>query len=551
MLRPKLLDTIKDYSIRQFAKDGLSGVIVGVVALPLAIAFAIASGVTPEKGIYTAIVAGFIISLLGGSRVQIGGPTGAFVIIVYGIIQQYGYNGLLIATMLAGIMMVIFGVAKLGAIIKFIPHSLIVGFTLGIALLIFTGQISDFLGLGLTKLPADFADKLEAMASNISKVNPYAVAIALGTIAISWLTSRFTKRVPGSLIALLAASAAAYFLQLPVETIGSRFGSIPNTLPVPVFPAIDFKTVRSLLNPAFTIAMLGSIESLLSAVVSDGMIGSKHRSNMEIVAQGAANIVSPLFGGIPATGAIARTATNVRNGGRTPIAGIIHAATLLFIMLFFGKLVAYIPMACLAGILVVVAYHMSEWKSVISIIKVSKGSALVMGVTFALTVLVDLTAAIEIGLILATFVFIRNMSVQTSVSLIKPLEEDDEENEGDYAEVQRYQLALPSGAIIYEVNGPLFFGAVYKFSEALAEMDRIPRMLILHMQNVPIVDSTGIHALDESFRGLKKKGTKLILCGLQPQVQEKLARAGLLEGIPAENICKSLEDAIVRAQNLS
>lgn len=550
MLRPKLLDTLKNYSKTQFAKDIFAGIVVGIVALPLAIAFAIASGVGPERGIYTAVIAGFIISAFGGSRVQIGGPTGAFVIIVYGIVQQYGMNGLLVATMLAGAILVVFGLAKLGSIIKFIPHSLIVGFTFGIAVLIFTGQLSDFMGLGIKDLPADFTDKLEVIARHFSDANVFACLIASGTVALIWGLGRINRRIPGSLIALLAASAAVYFLKLPVETIGSRFGEIPNSLPAPSLPSIDPKTVKHLLNPAFTIAMLGAIESLLSAVVADGMIGSKHRSNMELVAQGAANIASPLFGGIPATGAIARTAANVKTGGRTPVAGMAHAVVLLLILMFFGKMVSYIPLACLAGVLAVVAYHMSEWRSVLSIIRVSRGSALVMFVTFALTVLVDLTAAIEIGLIIATFVFIRNMSVHTNVSMIKPIEEDDDGQETGYEDVQRYQLALPSGSIIYDINGPLFFGAVYKFREALSETGKAPKIIILQMENVPVVDSTGIHALEESFKVLKRSGACIILSGLQPQVREKLERAGLLGKIDALNITRTLEDAIIRAQKI-
>jgi SulP family sulfate permease len=553
MFRPKLFDTLQKYSITQFTRDGLSGLVVGIVALPLAIAFAIASGATPDKGIYTAVIAGFIISVLGGSRVQIGGPTGAFVIIVYGIIHQYGYPGLLLATIIAGIILVIFGIAKLGSVIKFIPHSVITGFTLGIALLIFTGQFSDFFGLGLQNLPADFIDKMGVMARHAEQANPYAIFAAVATIGIILVTGKVSPRLPGSLIALVAVAFPVYYFNIPVETIGSRFGAIPHHLPSPSFPVVDLKTIKHLLSPAFSIAMLGAIESLLSAVVADGMIGSKHRSNTELVAQGVANIVTPLFGGLPATGAIARTATNIKNGGRTPVAGIVHAIVLLAIMLFFGALVGYIPLACLAGILMVVAYHMSEWRSALSIMRISRGSALVMMVTFALTVFVDLTAAIEIGLIVSMFVFVRNMAQQTSVSYTLPLldeEERAEEGESDYASVQSFQVALPKGAVLYEINGPLFFGAVYKFREAMAEISRPPKVLILQLQQVPVIDSTGVRALQEAFKALRKKGTRFILCGMQPGVRERLERAGIQEFVDTENSCEGLPEAVARAQAL-
>lgn len=548
MLRPKLFDTLKDYSRRQFIKDLIAGVVVAIVALPLAIAFAIASGVTPEKGLYTAIIAGFIISFFGGSRVQVGGPTGAFVVIVYGIVQQYGYNGLVMATIMAGIILIIFGLCKLGAVIKFIPYSVTVGFTLGIALLIFTGQISDFLGLGLHNLPADFADKMTVVGAHLSSISIEAVSIGIMTGLIIFFSGRITRRIPGSLLAIIAASAAVYFLKLPVETIGSRFGAIPNTFTAPSMPHFDFKAIRGLLNPAFTIAMLGAIESLLSAVVADGMIGGKHRSNMELVAQGAANVLSPIFGGIPATGAIARTATNVKNGGRTPVAGIVHAVMLTLLMLFFGKLVGYIPMACLAGILMVVAYHMSEWRSALSIVRTSRSAALVLIATFCLTVLVDLTVAIEVGLILATLVFIRNMSIHTNISMVIP--DDDDEAEPEFSDIQKRQNDLPRDAVMYEINGPLFFGAVYKFREALSGISKQPKVLIVQMQLVPVVDSTGVQMLKESFAAMKKHGTAFILSGLQPQVRGTLERSGLIERMPPQDVCASLDEALARAKEI-
>jgi SulP family sulfate permease len=403
MFRPKLFETLKNYSRLQFSKDLLAGLIVGIVALPLAIAFAIASGVSPEKGLYTAVIAGFIISAMGGSRVQIGGPTGAFIVIVYGIVQAHGINGLIIATFMAGIMLVIMGFARLGSVIKFIPHPLIVGFTSGIALIIFSSQIKDFFGLDMGTVPADFLDKWKGYIHSFRSISYEAMLIAALTVAIVFLWPKITHKIPGSLIAILITTTAVHVLHLPVETIGSRFGNIPSSLPTPAIPKLDFSTIKNLIQPAFTIALLGGIESLLSAVVADGMIGGNHKSNMELVAQGTANIFSSIFGGIPATGAIARTATNVKNGGRTPVAGIVHAITLLLIMLFVGKWAALIPMATLAGILVVVAYNMSEWESFVSIIKGPRSDAAVLLTTFLLTVLVDLTVAIEIGMILAVF----------------------------------------------------------------------------------------------------------------------------------------------------
>ena len=403
MFKPKIIDTLKNYSRAQFYKDAVAGVIVGVVALPLAIAFAIASGVSPEKGLFTAIVAGFIISALGGSRVQIGGPTGAFIVVVYGIVQQFGVNGLIIATFIAGVLLIIMGIAKLGNVIKFIPYPLIVGFTTGIAVIIFSSQVKDFLGLKMGGVPADFISKWIAYGYHVSSANFYALAIGVFTLLAILLWPKVTHKVPGSIIAIIVTTFAVRFFNLPVETIGSRFGAIPSSLPHPVIPGVSLATFQQLIRPAFTIALLGSIESLLSAVVSDGMMGGNHRSNTELIAQGIANIFSSVFGGIPATGAIARTATNIKNGGRTPVAGIIHALTLLVIMLFVGKWAALIPMATLAGVLLVVAWHMSEAENFISVLKGSKSDAIVLLTTFLLTVFIDLTVAIEIGMILAAF----------------------------------------------------------------------------------------------------------------------------------------------------
>lgn len=403
MFKPKIFDTLPNYNLQQFYKDLIAGVIVGIVALPLAIAFAIASGVSPEKGLFTAIIAGFIISAFGGSRVQIGGPTGAFIVVVYGIVQQYGVDGLIIATLLAGIMLMLMGFARFGSVIKFIPHPLIVGFTTGIAVIIFSSQVKDFFGLSMGTVPADFIEKWQVYFQHFSSINWYAVAIGLGSVLIILFSPKLTRVVPGSLIAIILATIAVQAFHLPVETVGSRFGSIPSSLPVPSIPHLDWHIIKNMIQPAFTIAILGGIESLLSAVVADGMIGGNHKSNVELVAQGGANIASALFGGIPATGAIARTATNVKNGGRTPVAGIVHAITLLIIMLAVGKWATLIPMSCLAGVLVLVAYNMSEYETFLSIAKGSRSDAAVLITTFLLTVLFDLTLAIEVGMVLAVF----------------------------------------------------------------------------------------------------------------------------------------------------
>src|SRR5665213_12883 len=455
MFRPKLFDTLKNYTRKQFSNDVFAGIIVGIVALPLAIAFAIASGVTPEKGLITAVVAGFIISVMGGSRVQIGGPTGAFIVIVYGIVQTYGVNGLIVATFMAGIMLILMGFARLGTVIKFIPHPLIIGFTSGIALIIFSSQVKDFLGLKMGVVPADFIEKWRSYFMHMGSMNLYAFLIAIGTILIIILWPKVTQKIPGSLIAILVTTVAVQFLQLPVETIGSRFGVISSSFPTPEIPHIDFATFKHLVAPAFTIAILCAIESLLSAVVADGMIGGNHRSNMELVAQGTANIFSSLFGGIPATGAIARTATNVKNGGRTPVAGIVHAITLLLILLILGKWASYIPIANLAGILIVVAYNMSEWKIFRSVLKGPKGDVAVLLITFFLTVLIDLTVAIEIGMVLAVFLFMRNMIKFSDVSI---LTREIEDSEFGYDLVEG-KYTLPKDVEVFEITGPLFFGA--------------------------------------------------------------------------------------------
>jgi SulP family sulfate permease len=547
-LTPKLFDTLKNYSRQQAGKDILAGLIVGIVALPLAIAFAIASGVSPEKGLYTAIIAGFLISAFGGSKVQIGGPTGAFIVIVYGIVQTYGINGLILSTFIAGIMLILMGLIRLGSVIKYIPHPLIVGFTSGIALIIFSSQVKDFLGLQMGTVPAAFTDKWVAYADAVTSVNPYALALATATVLITLLWQKVTHKVPGSLIAIVATTAVVYFLKLPVETIGSRFGNIPASFPRPVMPHFDFATIRNLIQPAFTIALLGGIESLLSAVVADGMTGGRHRSNMELVAQGGANIFSALFGGIPATGAIARTATNIKNGGRTPVAGITHALVLLLIMLFVGHWAALIPMATLAGILVVVAYNMSEWESFLSVARGPRSDVVVLFTTFLLTVLVDLTVAIEIGMVLAAFLFLRNMIKSSEVSMLTREWQEGEEGERmDVAE----GLALPAQVEVFEISGPLFFGAAYKFKDAMKFIEHPPKILIIRMDKVPIIDATGIKVIAEVHKEAQQRGTKLILSEVtSSKVQEALQEARLQFAIGKANITTTFRQAVERAQVL-
>jgi SulP family sulfate permease len=548
MFKPKLLETLRNYNRSQFGKDLMAGLIVGIVALPLAIAFAIASGVSPEKGLFTAIIGGFIISALGGSRVQIGGPTGAFIVIVYGIVQQYGVNGLTIATFMAGILLIILGFARLGSVIKFIPHPLIVGFTSGIALIIFSSQIKDFAGLKMGAVPADFIGKWKSYTASVSSANLYAVLLSVVTILIIVGWPKLTHKIPGSLIAILVTTVAVIGFHLPVETIGSRFGNIPSSLPAPAIPRLDFDTIKNLLRPAFAIAMLGGIESLLSAVVADGMIGGNHRSNMELVAQGTANIFSAIFGGIPATGAIARTATNVKNGGRTPIAGITHALVLLLIMVCVGKWAVLIPMATLAGILVVVAYNMSEWESFISVVKGSRSDAAVLLVTFLLTVLADLTIAIEIGMVLAVFLFMRNM-IRFSETGILTNQIDDTNDPFDKEALANF--TLPKNVEVFEITGPLFFGAAYKFKDAIRYIEKTPKVIVIRMRNVPIIDATGIKTLREVYKEFKRRGAKLILSEVHsPQVMKELKDARLLFAIGKANVTDSFEASLKRCEKI-
>ena len=540
---PKLVTTLRGYSREQFIRDLIAGVIVGVVALPLSIAFAIASGVTPDRGLYTAIVAGFVISALGGSRVQIGGPTGAFVVIVYGIVQQYGVGGLTVATLMAGVLLIGFGLARLGTTIRFIPYPLITGFTSGIAVIIASGEVKDALGLHMGAVPADFVERIRLFSRYAGTTNGSAMLICIASVAIIAAWPRVSRRVPGPLVALLATTIAAQLLHLNVETIGSRFGTLAAQLPHPVMPHLSLADVNRLVRPAFTIALLGSIESLLSAVVSDGMIGGRHRSNMELVAQGVANIASPLFGGIPATGAIARTATNIKNGGRTPIAGMMHAVTVLLVTLFFGRWAALIPMATLAGILLVVAYQMSEWRVFRAELTSPRSDVVVLVVTFMLTVLVDLTVAIEVGMVLAAFLFMRRMATIANVSQVTPDMLDDDASD-DVASAP----AVPKGVEVYEINGPFFFGAAETFKDTLALVAGKPRVLILRMRRVPAIDATGLHTLTDVVRRSRRDGSLVLISEVQSQPLQALRRSVLIDEIGEEHLCATLDSALARAR---
>lgn len=543
---PQLVSLFREgLSKKQLTKDILSGIIVGIVALPLAIAFAIASGVSPEKGLITAVIAGLTISALSGSRVQIGGPTGAFIIIVYGIVQTHGIGGLTIATFMAGFIIIGLGLARLGNYLKFIPYPLIVGFTSGIAVIIFSSQIKDFFGLTMDDVPVDFVDKWIAYAANFGAINWMSFAIAAGTVVISLNFYRISNKVPGSIIAIVASTAVVYFFNLPVETIESKFGEIPNSISMPVFPSIDFDTIQQLIQPAIAIALLGSIESLLSAVVADGMMGGRHRSNMELVAQGTANILSGLFGGIPATGAIARTATNIKNGGRTPIAGIVHAIVLLLIMLLFAPVAKLIPLSCLAGILVVVAWHMGEWHHFRALLMGNRMDVIVLLTTFLLTVFFDLILAIEVGMILASFLFMKRMSEATSIqNSLTMLETDDTDSTLLFED----ELPnIPDGLIIYEINGPLFFGASQKFQEIITDLKQEPKVLIFRVRNVPFIDATGVNRLKEICGQLKSKGIKIIISGANHEVKRELLKANVYTLLGKTNICGDITDAMQRA----
>ena len=558
--KPKLLSTMRNYDRRQFTTDLLAGIIVGIVALPLAIAFGIASGVTPEKGIITAIVAGLIVSVFGGSKVQIGGPTGAFIIIIYGIIQQYGFEGLTIATLMAGVFLIMFGVLHLGTIIKYIPYPIVVGFTSGIALTIFTTQIKDLFGLTMASVPSDFIEKWIAYFKSMPTIDAWSAAVGVGSVAVIALwpkVARFNhvlKKLPGSLIAIIVMTVAGLLLKqymgvTTIETIGDRF-SISNQLPGAQVPELSWDVIKGLVSPAITIAILSAIESLLSATVADGVIGDHHDSNTELIAQGMANLASPIFGGIPATGAIARTMTNINNGGRTPVAGIVHAAVLLLIFLFLMPLAQYIPMACLAGVLVIVSYNMSGWRSFMSILKNPKSDVIVLWVTFLLTVIFDLTIAIEVGLICACLLFMRRMAETTDVKVISE-EINPEEEDSDFLLGNLEHLTIPEGVEVYEINGPYFFGAGNRFEEIMGALHhQRPKVRIIRMRKVPFVDSTGIHNLTNLCLMSQQEGIQVVLSGVNPSVQTVLHKAGFDKMLGVENICSHINIALERAKEL-
>lgn len=556
MLVPKLYSSLKGYTRQQFFADSVAGIIVGVIALPLAIAFAIASGLSPDRGLWTAIIAGFLISALGGSRVQIGGPTGAFVVIVYAIVQKHGVDGLLVATLMAGGILVVMGLLKLGAMIKFIPHPVITGFTSGIAVIIFSGVVKDFVGLRMGEVPPEFLAKWAAYARATGGFNANALLLALLTLGIIVVWPRVNRKIPGPFIALIATTALAWAMQLPVETVGSRFGEFSAGFPALRFPQVGFGEISVLVGPAFTIAILAALESLLSAVVSDGMTGGRHRSNMELVAQGVANIVTPLFGGMPATGAIARTATNVKNGGRTPVAGIVHAFTLLMITLFFGRWAGHIPMATLAAILVVVSYHMSEWRTFRAELSSPKSDVVVLLTTFALTVLVDLTVAISVGMVLAAFLFIRRMAAVTSVNVIdrSSLDDDDSaENDEDlYLRDPNgtRRRKIPPQVEIYEVRGSFFFGAAETFKDTISHIGEKPKVIIIRMRDVLALDSTGMQALRSVVRRCREDDTNVVLSDVHMQPLVALTGSVLLAEIGEENLFGNLDDALNRARDL-
>ncbi len=557
MFKPEILNTLKKYSSKTFLNDLTAGIIVGIVALPLAIAFAIASGVEPERGLFTAIIAGFFISLLGGSRVQIGGPTGAFAVIVYGVVAKYGYSGLAAATVMAGILLIMLGAFKMGGLVKFIPYTIVTGFTAGIAVTIATGQIGDFLGLsisvfpeGFSKMPGNFVGKIETYAMNITHINYYSLIMASVCLALIFIWPHFCKKIPGSLIVIILATAANILLKkytgLETDTIGSRYGSIPSTLPSPLLPQFSVETITALFPTSISIAVLAAIESLLSAVVADGMTGTKHDSDTELIAQGIANIASPIFGGIPATGAIARTATNIKNGGKTPVAGIIHAITLLLIMLILGKYAVYIPMAALSAVLINVSWNMAGFPAVKALLKGQKSDIFVLAATFLITVFIDLTVAIEFGLGFAAFFFIKKMidvsEVQNKrVSIAGGISGNEflEEN-----------IEIPESAVVYEIDGPLFFGTVRKFEFAIERAGANAKVLILRMQNMIYIDAGGIRALEQAKAACDKNGITIVISGIHTQPYILFSKMGMIEKLGKENICADIKEALSRTNQL-
>ena len=548
---PRLLSELRHYNKAKFAADLMAGLIVGIVALPLAIAFGIASGVSPSQGILTAIIGGFIVSALGGSRVQIGGPTGAFIVIIYGIVSDpnLGLSGLMLATMLAGIFLILLGVCHLGTIIKFIPYPIVVGFTSGIAVTIFTTQIKDLFGLTIAgKMPGDFLSKWLVYFQNFDTVDWVTTAIGVLSIVIIALTPKVSKKVPGSLVAIIVMTIGVYFLNtytdMKVLTIGDQFGEIKASIPSLQVPNLSWESVKSLFPTAMVIAVLGAIESLLSATVADGVCGDHHNSNQELIGQGVANLCTPLFGGIPCTGAIARTMTNINNGGRTPVAGIIHAVVLLVIFLVLMPLAAYIPMSCLAGVLVIVSYNMSGWRTFMQLMKNPKSDVIVLFITFLLTVIFDLTIAIEVGLLIACLLFMKRMAESTQIKVIA--DEIDPNDETD-AEVHEEHLRIPQGVEVYEINGPYFFGIANKFEELMAAMEDHPKVRIIRMRRVPFIDSTGIHNLQNLCEMSHREGTHIVLSGVTPNVYSVLEHNGFCHLLGKDHICPNINVALERA----
>lgn len=554
LFQPKLLTLVREgYSRGQLTADLGAGLVVGIVALPLAIAFAIASGVTPERGLYTAIIAGFLISLLGGSRVQIGGPTGAFVVIVAGIVAEHGLAGLTLATIMAGLILIGLGLARLGGVIKFIPYPIVLGFTSGIAVIIFSGQIRDFFGLTMADVPPEFFSKWLAYFEAIGTANLAAVAVAITALVLLVVWPRFVTKVPAPFVVLLLSTAVVRFAHLPVETIGDRFGALDFSLPRPAFPTLDEAMLVGLVGPAITIALLGAIESLLSAVVADGMIGGRHRSNTELIAQGIANVVTPIFGGIPATGAIARTATNIKNGGRTPVAGIVHAITLLAITLFAAPFAARIPLAALAAILVIVAWHMSEARTFVAELRTApRSDSAVMVTTFLLTVVVDLTVALSVGMVLAAFLFMRRMAEVSSVQAISREMLDMEDAAAPPETLAKWRGLVPRGVEVYDVNGPFFFGAAETFTQYLHQVSAKPRAIILDLEGVPAMDSTGLRALTTIVERRRREHVAVFLVGLQEQPRNLILRSPLADMVGREELSLSAEQvvAMIRERGL-
>lgn len=544
MFYPKLLTTLKGYSTEQLTRDLIAGIIVGIVALPLAIAFGIASGVTPEQGIITAIIAGFLISSLGGSRVQIGGPTGAFVIIIYEVVEKFGFEGLAVATIIAGLFMIGMGVVKLGTWIRFIPLPVVIGFTSGIAVVIFSSQMRDFFGLQMNHIPSEFIDKWMAYAHSSGSFNVYACLVGVLTLAISIFTPRFFPKLPGAFLALVIVTGLTYFLNIPVESIHDRFGDLKITIPAPQLPNYDWTNIADIMPSAITIAVLGSIEALLSAVIADGMIGGKHRPNTELIAQGLANVITPFFRGIPATGAIARTATNIRNGGRTPVAGIIHAFTLLAIVLFAGPLVGLIPMAALAGILVLVAYNMSEWREFKSLLSAPKADRLVLLTTFLGTVFFDLVIAIQAGIVLSTFLFMKKMSDVSDIKKFQRQMDDHSDPDTFYTLDEMRRVQIPENVQIFELNGAFFFGAAGKFEDIFMTSLDDKKFIIFRMNQMLLLDATGLHTIGRLANAAHKNGNRLFISEVMPNCKKEMQVSGILNKIGEANLFDSLPEAI-------